>query len=286
MPLVRLAILGFGLIGGSIALALAEREPGRWEVTAWSRDPSAPRRALGRGALKAVAPDPRSAVAGAELVVLAAPPEANLALLDELGPSLAEARVTLTDVTSVQGPIAARAAAIPELRFVGGHPMSGRERRGFAAATAALFVERPWMVLPSPVADRDDVARVRELAEACGARPIEMDAAAHDAAVGGVSHLPLLASLALAETVTDSAEWPEARGLAAQGWRDTTRLARGDPVLGAAILSGNAAALADWLERYRGVLERWQSTLGAKPASDELEARLQAIARDLGEPPA
>ncbi len=284
---MRLAILGFGLIGGSIARSLAERDPGAWHVTCWSRSLEQPRAALRRGLIAAVAPDAATAAESAELIVLAASPQANLELVDRLGPVLAGGQQTLTDVSSVQGPIAARAASQKGLRFVGGHPMSGRERRGFGAATPDLFVDRPWIVVAGEAAQDKDVDRVRELARACGARPVEMDATTHDGAVGGVSHLPLLASLCLVEAVTSGPDWETARGLRAGAWRDMTRLARGDAELGAGILALNAPVLAGWVGRYREVLGRWEQTLnelalGSDTPGTGLEGQLREIA-DLAE---
>jgi prephenate dehydrogenase len=117
-----------------------------------------------------------------------------------------------------------------------------------------------------------------------------LDAETHDEAVGGVSHLPLLTSVALAETVARSDAWPVARSLAAQGWRDTTRLARGDAQLGAGILGANAPAVAIWLRRYRQRLDGWQEELdravaaGAPDgAAAAMEPRLAAAGSALGD---
>ncbi|HEV8516069.1 MAG TPA: prephenate dehydrogenase/arogenate dehydrogenase family protein [Candidatus Limnocylindrales bacterium] len=276
---MRLTLLGFGLIGGSIALALGKRPDRDWRITAWSRSLEGPRRALARGLVAAVAPDPETAVRDADLVVLAAPPLANLDLLDHLGPGLAGRDVTLSDVSSVQGPIADRAGRIAGLRFVGGHPMSGRERRGFGAATADLFAGRPWVLVPSPGAGPADLQRVRGLAVDCGADPLELEADTHDRAVAAISHLPLVLSVALAEAVVDDPSWPLARRLSAQGWRDNTRLARGDPALGAGILSLNGAEIRRWLTGLVSGLAAWDESLAALSATPtESEERAAAVA--------
>ncbi|MGH2467120.1 MAG: prephenate dehydrogenase dimerization domain-containing protein, partial [Candidatus Limnocylindrales bacterium] len=102
---------------------------------------------------------------------------------------------------------------------------------------------------------------VRALARACGARPLDLGADEHDRAVAIISHLPLLVSVALAETALDDEVWPIARRLAAQGFRDTTRLARGDPTLGAGIMATNPAAVADALGRLGAVLDAWRADL-------------------------
>jgi prephenate dehydrogenase len=264
---MRVAIIGLGLIGGSIARALATREPGRWHVTAWSRG-RAPEEALAEGVVQGIAATPEEAASAAnlELVVLAAAPTANLELLRRLGPLLAGRAVVLTDVTSVQGPMAGAAAALPGLRFVGGHPMAGREQRGYAAAIPDLFVDRPWLVLPGPGARPHDTARVEALATACGARPRRLDPATHDRLAAAISHLPLVVSAALVDAVVSSPDWPAASELVAGGWRDTTRLARGNPDLGAGIASLNRDEILAWLDRLEEALEAWRADLRAGEA--------------------
>ena len=141
------------------------------------------------------------------------------------------------------------------------------------------------MIVPGRVAGPSDVARVESLARACGAETIAMDAGAHDQAVAGISHLPLLLSAALAEAVAGTAPgearagWAAASQLAASGWRDMTRLARGDPAMGAGIVATNAPALAGRLRDLRSVLERWQAELDAPagPDAGTIEDRLRVV---------
>ena len=279
--MTRLAILGFGLIGGSIAHALRARRPGEWTVTVWSRSTAGPRAALHAGRVDAVADDPAAAAAEADLTLLAASPAANVALVGRVGPSIAAAGRLLTDVTSVQAPMASAAAAVPGLRWVGGHPMSGREQAGHAAADADLFVDRPWVVLPGPHAMPADVALVERLAAACGARTLRVEPDAHDASVALISQLPLVVASALVEAAAGAPDWPLARTLAAQGWRDTTRLAHGDAALGAGMLALNAAHVADALRRHRGVLEAWQARLDALAAGGVGPADIDALLAEL-----
>lgn len=277
---MHVAMLGFGLIGGSIARALA-RDAGDWRVAAWTPTGRGPADALADGVIAAAAATPEAALQGAELVVLAAPPTTCIALLDELAGSWGAALapdVVLTDVASTKTAITLRAQALG-LPFVGGHPMAGRERTGYAASTDDLFTDRPWVIVPSsrPAADE----RVRALAVACGARPVTMTAAAHDRAVAGISHLPLVAAAALVESVTGAGEpaddWPDAQRLAAGGWRDMTRLARGDVAMGTGIAVTNAPALAARIRAYVRSLEAWADDLEAVggPDQDAIEGRLR-----------
>ena len=155
---------------------------------------------------------------------------------------------------------------------------------GYAAGRADLFVDRPWVIVPGRVAEPADVALVTALAETCRARVVQMDAAAHDRAVAGISHLPLLLAAALVEAVAGSAsgptrdDWPIASTLAATGWRDMTRLARGDPAMGAGIAVTNAIALAERLRDLQAVLDAWRVELERPGGPDEaaMTERLQA----------
>jgi prephenate dehydrogenase len=284
---VHVTFLGLGLIGGSVALAL--RDAGGWTAAAWSPSGAGPARALASGVVDAAPSTLAAALADADLVVLAAPPTACLALLDRLRDEARGAlsrTAVVTDVASTKGRITARATE-GRLRFVGGHPMAGRETSGFGAATADLFVGRPWVVVPGDPADGVAIERVETLARATGALPVRMDAAAHDAAVAGISHLPLVAAAALVEAVAGAAgeappsDWPVAAALAASGWRDATRLARGNAEMGAGIAATNAAALAARLRAYRDRLDSWIALLEAtgpdgQPDEAAIRARLEA----------
>jgi prephenate dehydrogenase len=298
---MRIALLGFGLIGGSIARALraasaSDRGPAdRWSVVAWSPRGAGPRAAERVGDIELATATAPEAISGASLVVLAGPPQACLEMLDHIAgawrESLAPAAV-ITDVASTKEAIVARAASLG-LRFVGGHPMAGRETSGYAASTADLFVDRPWVVVPGD--DAEAVASVERLATATGARPMRMTAAEHDRAVAGISHLPFLVSAALVEAVAgaggsvaaargtrdDAGDWPVASRLAASGWRDMTRLARGDVEMGSGITVTNASAIAARLRDLIAVLETWLRELERQdgPDADAVAERLRS-ARD------
>jgi prephenate dehydrogenase len=232
-----------------------------------------------------VAATPEAAVAGADLIVLAGPAPDILAQLDQLaGPwrDSLRADAVITDVASTKSAIVERAAAL-DLPFVGGHPMAGRETSGYQASTADLFVDRPWVVVPS--ADPAAVARVEALATATGARPRRMAAEDHDEAVAAVSHLPLVVAAALVEAVVGRSEprsdWPLAAGLAATGWRDMTRLARSDATMGAGIAVTNGPRIAKRIRDLVAVLDSWAADLERADGSDpEAVADRLRIVRD------
>jgi prephenate dehydrogenase len=185
----RIAFLGLGLIGGSIALALRAAGSGA-RLVAWTPTLAGPEEALRAGAIDDVAVVPDAAVADAGLVILAGPPLDVVAMLDrESGPWASLAGDTVvTDVASSKARVMA-AAEHAGLPFVGGHPMAGRETSGFTAASADLFVDRPWVVVTGPTSPGGGTALVEALAVAVGARPVRMDAVAHDEAVAAISHL-------------------------------------------------------------------------------------------------
>jgi prephenate dehydrogenase len=281
---MRIGLLGLGLVGGSIARSLREREPGAWTVAAWTPTGRGPTEALRQGVIDRVATSVDEAVDGVELIVLAAPPLECLDLLAAIHPAPG---ATVTDVASTKGAIVARADDLG-LRFVGGHPMAGRETAGFEASSADLFVDRPWVVIAGATATTGDVGRAKRLVRATGARPIAMSAQAHDQAVAAISHLPLVLAAALVEAVAGNDGWPTARPLAANGWRDMTRLARGDVAMGAGIAATNADALADRIRDVRDVLDAWLRDLGAtggtEPDVSRIAARLEAARAALEDP--
>jgi prephenate dehydrogenase len=301
---MRVAFLGFGLIAGSIARALSRSLPDgpfvNATLVAWSPGGEGPRAAVRDGVIADAPADPAPAVADADLVILAGPPLACLDLIDRLGGDLGSAlksSAVVSDVASTKAAIVERAGR-HGLRFVGGHPMAGREQTGYAAGTPELFRDRPWVVVPAAGTDPEPTELVEDLARACGARPMRMGAAEHDSAVAAISHLPLILAAALVEAVAtsgrpDERDWDVARSLAASGWRDMTRLARGDPEMGAGIVSTNANALLQRLRDFHGVLGEWLEEVervaaGGNEGAEDLSTirrRFEAARERLGDEP-
>ena len=209
---MQLGFIGFGLIAGSIAQAVrANPATADWPMAAWSPSGEGPRRAAAEGVMDVPANSPEDVLRGADLVILAGPATACLDDIDRLGgpwrAHLAPDAV-VTDVASTKAMLVARADAAG-LRYVGGHPMAGRETAGYEGADADLFEDRPWVVVPGGYASVTDVERVAALASACRARVVVMDAAAHDRAVAGISHLPLVVAAALVEAVAGGSQGTE-----------------------------------------------------------------------------
>ncbi|MFI5226010.1 MAG: prephenate dehydrogenase [Candidatus Limnocylindrales bacterium] len=281
---MRIALLGLGLIGGSIARAIAAAREAAgppveaWTVVAWTPDGRAPAAALAAGVIDAAADSIGDTLSGADLVVLTAPPLACLDLLEAVAAlrGVLPPAAVVTDVASTKAAIVERAAGLG-LPFVGGHPMAGVTDRGFDASDGALFDDRPWVICEGPTSPEGGFEQVAALARACGARPVAMSAAEHDRAVASVSHLPLVVAAALVETVvarTDAiaadgsagrapADWPAARALAAGGWASSTRLARGDVAMATGIAITNGGVLAERIGELEETLASWRRVIEA-----------------------
>ncbi|MGN6611537.1 MAG: prephenate dehydrogenase, partial [Angustibacter sp.] len=238
-------VVGTGLVGTSLALALRAKD-----VDTVLSDPSPSAVALARdlGAGRFAAPDDDVA-----LVVVAAPPDV---VADVVAAELAaHPGAVVTDVASVKAqPLHQLAARGVDLaRYVGGHPLAGRERSGAVAARADLFAGRPWVLTPADSTDPAAVELVRRVVELTGAVVTQMPADEHDEAVAVVSHVPQVAASLVAARLRDVPEPSVA--LAGQGLRDVTRIAASDPQLWTQILAGNAAAVARALHALRDDLD-------------------------------
>ena len=239
-------IVGTGLVGASIGMAL--RALG---VDVVLHDPSRTtvRLAQDVGAGRLATPEDRDV----RLVVVAAPPDVTPdAVLAELE---AFPGAVVTDVASVKGAVltALLEHGADLSRYVGSHPMAGSERSGPTAARPDLYVGRPWVVVGSGRSSGEAVLAVRGLVADLGAVPVMLDAAAHDAAVALVSHVPQIAASLVAARLRDAD--PSALDLAGQGLRDVTRVAASDPALWASILSANAGAVTPVLRALRADLD-------------------------------
>ncbi len=242
------AVVGLGLVGGSIARGLTR---GGWRVLGVDRagplKAALAARAIARG-FRTVA----AAAREAQVVFLAAPPAANRTVLRALA-ALDVRPPVITDVGSVKRPICAEARRLGLRGFVGGHPMAGTEGSGFAASSADLFRGRTWVLVHAPAAGAQTRA-VARLARALGARVKRMDAAAHDRAVAFVSHLPQLVSWALMEAARRDGLASRHLDVAGPGFADMTRLAGSPRALWREILAENAGEVDRALRAFRATL--------------------------------
>ena len=255
-PFKSISIIGLGLIGGSIALAVRERWPAI-RIAGVDRK-AVLAHALGGGAIDRAVDSAADAV-DAELIILAAPVRQNLKLLAEIAQRLPAATV-VTDVGSTKRGIVDAAAALACASFVGGHPIGGAEQGGFGFARPDLFRHRPWIFTPGPSTAAPSLDRLFDFADGVGSHPSTMDAAEHDRVMAFLSHLPQLAASALMDVIGRSAG-ENALRLAGRGLVDTTRLASSPAETWRDVCATNADAVADALDQLIALLSELRADL-------------------------
>lgn len=256
-PFRTVAIVGVGLIGGSVGLAVRALWPGVRVIGIDARDVLVS--ALALGAVTDTASDV-GAASTADLVILCAPVAVNAATLTALAPRLAPDAI-VTDVGSTKRDIVAAADGASLTRFVGGHPLAGAATSGTASAREHLFRGRPWILTPSAYSAADAVDRLRVFVRALGAAPTVLDAVAHDRLMAYVSHLPQVVASTLLETI-GSKVGEEGLALSGAGLADTTRLAASPGALWAGILAANADHVGEAIGVLEGALATIRGNLG------------------------
>jgi prephenate dehydrogenase len=276
----RVLIVGLGLIGGSIGLALRhwsdERKvDGRKPLEVIGFDPNLDhqRAAEKMGAVDRGAWDLAKAARDADVVILATPVNAIKGVLEDLAPHLRPGTV-VTDTGSTKAQVLrwAQETLPREVHFVGGHPMAGKTQ-SVEGADAELFSGATWCVAPSVSASDEAVRTVLGLVAAAGAEPFFIDPEEHDAFVAGVSHLPFVVSAALMNAVSRDASWRDMKTLTAGGFRDATRLAAGSPAMHRDILLTNRESVIRWIDAFSSSLGELRQRLTADDdvAADQIE---------------
>jgi prephenate dehydrogenase len=280
----RLAIVGIGLLGGSVAKAARAQAIAR-EIVGIGRDAIRLRPALEDGTLDRAATDLADGVRGADRIVLAAPVLANETLLAQAWRAAAPGAL-LTDVGSTKRGIVAAAERLAaeraDVEFVGSHPMAGSEQSGYAVARVDLFQGATVVVTPTEANDAAAVKNVGEFWAALGARVVALDPGAHDRAVAAVSHLPHVVAWALVDAVGRFE--PDALAIAARGFKDTTRIAASDPEVWREILISNRSAVTASVAAFRQALDDLDRLVAAGDgtALAALLARVKAARERLG----
>ncbi|MBJ7332223.1 MAG: prephenate dehydrogenase/arogenate dehydrogenase family protein [Solirubrobacteraceae bacterium] len=267
---MRLAVLGVGLIGGSLGLAARQRLGA--EVVGWDRDPAVADRAIAKGAIDAGAATIEEAVAGTDLVVVAAPVGA---LPDAVGAALAAAPAdaVVTDVGSVKHPVVTAHGA--DERFIGGHPLAGAEVAGVEHARADLFDDATWYLTPTGASGGMLFERLHRFLTSLGARPQAIDADVHDRVLAAVSHLPhVLANIMVAQTAGALGN-EETIPSTGPSFRDATRVAGANPRMWGDIYHANREALGAQIDDAIARLSRVRAILDTP---SELEAWQGAVA--------
>ena len=287
------AVLGLGMIGGSLALALKASDFAD-RVLAWDRDPQALAAGLDAGVIDAAC-DGLDAALTADIAVVAVPNVAAASLLRDLLARTAHAHdgPVLTDVASVKGNLAAVATAGGAApRYVPGHPIAGSERSGVAAANPDLFARHRVILTPLPAQDAAALALVTRLWESVGADVVCMDVAEHDAVLAATSHLPHVLAYCLVDDLAASPRREDLFRFAAGGFRDFTRIASSDPVMWRDVALANREALVEAVDEFSARLTvlreaiaagdgaRLEAIFGAAKAARDAFAEQNAVAQD------
>jgi cyclohexadieny/prephenate dehydrogenase len=268
-----IAIVGVGLLGGSIAAAVRQRGLGR-SVIGVGRDRTRMDAARQAGLIDVGVTNLAEAAAVSRLIVFCTPVER---IVDGVREAAVHCRpgTLLTDVGSVKGVICRELAdgLPPGVTFIGSHPLAGSEKQGFEYADADLFERRVCVVTPHAETSADSLRRLVAFWSALGLTVVPMSADVHDTALAQTSHVPHVAAAALAAALADSN-----RPLAATGFRDTTRIAAGDPDLWVGILLNNADEVVGGLDRFAGMLQEYRRAIAARdaPALRQLLQRAKA----------
>jgi prephenate dehydrogenase len=246
----NIAIVGLGLIGGSIGLKLKALGTGD-KVLGIPRREETLKKALEMGAIDEGSLD-ISKVAEADMVFICTPINLIIPRLKELAPHLKKGAI-VTDVGSTKGEIVSQAEKLmPKgTYFVGGHPMAGKETTGIEVAEAGLFNDKIWILTETSKTRQKALEEVEEVVRSLGPKVVRMDPKTHDLVVAGISHVPLAAAATLVNLVAGSEQKEQMAQCASSGFRDTTRVASGDPVLGRDMFVTNRVAILKLLKAFR-----------------------------------
>ena len=272
----RIAIVGLGLIGGSMGLALRQGHAAQ-QVAGYDTGRGVSEQARRMGAIDQAHEALADAVRGAELIILATPVGAMRSLLQNMA-TMASPGAVITDVASTKDQVISWAEEfLPEtLHFVGGHPMAGKEQSGVAAADPGLFLQRVYCLTPTPKTSPIALKKVAALIETLGARIRFLEPLEHDGQVAQVSHLPFLAATALMSTVAESSGWGDTALLASSGFRDTTRIAAGSPIMYRDICFTNQETLIRTLDEYMVTLRTIREYIASRdPRLEDLFVHAQ-----------
>ncbi len=268
----RVTLIGVGLLGGSLGLALRRQYPAV-VITGVVRRPEARLEALHLGIVHTATTDAASGVRDADLIVFCTPVGQMQALAEQILPHVRPGAV-ITDVGSTKADVVRDLETVCTTRgvhFVGGHPMAGGEQMGMSAARADLFEGAICVVTPTAQSNREAVVSVSDLWRSFGSRVFALDPARHDAVVGRSSHLPHIAAAALAGLILSPDAPPEQASLCSSGFRDTTRIASGSPEMWRDILLANRGAVARAIQDLMDELAQVQSAV-ALGDGERLEA--------------
>lgn len=257
-----ICIIGTGLIGGSLALAL-RRAKFCQQITGAGRTEATLKKAVELGVIDNYQTDLAEAVSDADIVVVAVPLGAMKSVFEQIAPGLSETAV-ITDAGSAKQSVIRDALAVfgdKANRFVAGHPIAGTERSGVAAAFQELYDERRVILTPTETTDDDATELVRAMWQAAGAEVETMNAEHHDLVLAGTSHLPHLLAFGLVDCLNNLEDIDEIFRFAAGGFRDFTRIASSDPIMWRDICLSNREDVMAMMKIYKEEMEKMYRAL-------------------------
>ena len=253
--LLRIAVIGLGLIGGSLALGL--RKYTNHTVVGFDCCPETMKEAVRSGAVTTVASEMKEAAAESDVVFLALAPGKIISAVRQIAPVL-KAGAIVTDVASAKGTLAEEIGQLlPQgVSYIAGHPMAGSEKIGFAAAVSDMFLGRPYILMNDDPRQGAALETMVALVKELKAQPVFIDSTLHDPAVAAISHVPHIAAASLAILGGEGEQGQLQLQLAAGGFRDGTRVAGGNPAMWADICVTNRKAVVDSLDQFQQILNQ------------------------------
>ncbi len=277
---MQIAIIGLGLIGGSLGLVLKKRKWRKAEVTGYVRRPETGQMALEMGVLDKFELSLDRVVENANIVIISTPVLVVRDIFNRIAPHL-PAGCIVTDTASTKSQVMEWAQELLpfDTNFIGGHPMAGKETFGVEAVDANLFNGSVYCLVRGSKTTSTAMQIVEDMVAAIGANPLLIDAQEHDNLVAGISHLPLLLSVALTLSTTRSPYWTQMSPLASTGYRDLSRLASGNPEVNASICLSNRTAIVRWIDEFSKELRRLRNLINSDSSEIQMALTIANEAR-------
>ena len=265
----RITIIGTGIMGSSMGMALRDAYRGKAEIVGYDADTKVHNRAKKSGAVDTVEWNLDKAVAGAGIVILAVPVSATPEIFEAIGPHLADG-TTVTDTASTKREVCTWAEELlpGSVGFVGGHPVAGAGLSGSESAVPTLFRDASYALVTSPTTPQWAVKTVVKLAEDLGAKPFFIDKEEHDSYVAAAAHLPAIISTALVSAAAKSPSWREISRFATDEFRDLSRLASVDPEINLGLCRTNPDMIIYWITQMIDELEDFRAMIDHESRND------------------
>jgi prephenate dehydrogenase len=279
----RITIVGLGLVGGSLGLALHQVKAD-FEIVGHDKEPAVANQARKLGAIDRVEWNLIAACEPADLVFLATPILAIKDILATVAPYLKPGAIVTDTATTKQQVMGWAAQSLPAgVSFIGGDPLVGAAQAGLEGASAGLFTNALYCLIPLPGARPDSVRLLADLVALIGARPYFIDAVEHDGLAAGISHLPFVLSTVLLRTVSSSAAWRDMINMASYDFRQATALADVDPAIHRDICLTNSAGIVRWIDALMESLAALRTAVAAGDAAqvEQLFSQVHATRGEL-----